>query len=326
MGEPAGRLSLWGIEIFLAIAETRSISAAAKRVGASVSAVSAQLGNLESALGAVLVDRGARPLLLTVAGEGFRRRAQTILDEAALARAELAMGDLSRLSRMRLGVIEDFDADVTPALLGEMAEELRQSRFLLETGASHRLYGLLDDRALDMIVAAEIGAVGAECEVHPLMVEPFVAALPAGRTPPESLSDLADLPLIHYTQRHHMGQQIAGHLARQSLPLSIRFELDSYHAILAMVAQGAGWTILTPLGYLRARRFQEDTVMLPLPLAPLSRTISLVARRGVLGAMPEQVAARLRAILAAQILGPALALCPWLAGDLQVIAPEVRDG
>ncbi len=35
-----------------------------------------------------------------------------------------------------------------------------------------------------------------------------------------------------------MGRLIAAHLARQNLTLSHRFELDSYHAIMAMVAAG----------------------------------------------------------------------------------------
>ena len=48
------------------------------------------------------------------------------------------------------------------------------------------------------------------------------------------------MPLIQYTTRHHMGRQIAAHLARQSVTVAHRFELDSYHAIMAMVAEGAG--------------------------------------------------------------------------------------
>lgn len=319
MADTPGRLSLWGIEIFLAIAEARSISGAAKRVGASVSAVSTQLGNLEAVLGAELVDRTARPLTLTIAGATFRHRAQTILDEATLARAELAMRDLSAITRLRLGVIEDFDADVTPALLSAMAAELGRSQFLLETGASHRLYGQLESRTLDMIVAADTGAAGNDCELHPLLAEPYVVAMPRGRAAPKSFADLGDLPFVAYTQRHHMGRQIAAHLARQSVPLSTRFELDSYHAIMAMVASGAGWTILTPLGYLRARRFLDDTGMAPLPGPALGRTVSLVARRGVMGEMPQDVAARLRRILAEQIVMPAAALCPWLKTDLRVL-------
>ncbi|OIP88096.1 MAG: LysR family transcriptional regulator, partial [Rhodobacterales bacterium CG2_30_65_12] len=240
MADTGGRVTLWGIEVFLAIAEERSISVAARRLGASPSAVSQQLSNLEAALGAGLVDRSARPFGLTPAGELFSRRAQVIRDEAELARAELARAELAPLTRLRLGMIEDFDADVTPRLLTQMADAFNATRFLLETGPSHRLTDQLDARALDVIVAAEIGAPAAWMEVHPLIEEPFVAAVPRGAG--GTLDALRALPLIQYTPRHIMGRQIAEHLARQEITLAHRFELDSYHAIMAMVAAGAGWT------------------------------------------------------------------------------------
>ncbi len=317
MGEQAGRISLWGIEAFLACAEEGSVSAAARRLGVSVSSVSQQLSNLEGALGAELIDRSQRPARLTPAGETFRRRAARIAQEAAEARAELAAPDLSALTRLRLGMIEDFDADVTPRLLSAMSCELTRCQFLLETGASHRLHDQLDNRALDVIVAAETGDPRAEwMEVHPLLEEPFVAAVARG-TP--AGADLPSIPLIQYTERHLMGRQITAHLARHDLRLAHRFELDSYHAILAMVAGGAGWTILTPLGYLRARRFRDEVELRPLPVAPLSRRICLTARHGVLRDMPGRLADMLKPLLGDLIVGPATRRLPWLAGDLRVL-------
>lgn len=320
MAETAGRITLWGIEVFVAASEEQSISAAARRLGASPSAVSQQLTNLEAALGTRLLHRNERPMSLTRAGELFRSRAQSILNEAAQARAELAIEVPSALTQLRLGMIEDFDAEVTPALLGAMAEELAGCQFLLETGASHRLQDQLDARALDVIVAAEMGAEADWMEVHPILAEPFVAAVPRGKAPtgPNALEELRRLPLILYTQRHHMGRLIAAHLARQNLTLSHRFELDSYHAIMAMVAEGAGWTILTPLGVLAAHRFRERAEMLPLPVAPLSRMINLTARRGVLQDIPQRMAERLRGRVRELIVDPSLERMPWLEGALEL--------
>ena len=51
-----GRITLWAIEIFVATADEGSISAAARRLGASPSAVSQQLTNLEAAVGASLAS------------------------------------------------------------------------------------------------------------------------------------------------------------------------------------------------------------------------------------------------------------------------------
>lgn len=317
MAENAGRITLWGIEVFVAIAEERSISGAARRLTSSPSAVSQQLTNLEHALDTVLVDRAARPLRLTTAGTTFRRRAIMILNETALAQTELAGRDLSKLSHFRLGMIEDFDADVTPRLLFDMAGDLRGCQFLLETGASHHLYDQLAARELDTIVAADIGQSAPWMEVHPLMAEPFVAVVPAsmsGQSPDRAT--LAEFPYIQYTQRQHMGRMIAAHLAQEGFHPTHRFELDSYHAIMAMVAQGAGWTIATPLGVLRAERFLTRVVMAPLPVSPLARSISLVARRDLLGDMPRQTARRLRPIVEEMVARPAIQRYPWLAPQL----------
>ncbi len=321
MVETPGRITLWGIEVFLAAADEASITAAARRLGASPSSVSQQLSNLEAALGAKLLDRSARPLTLTPAGALFRRRAQSILNEAEQARAELALEDMARLTRLRLGMIEDFDADVTPALLAGLSRDLSGTQFLLETGASHRLFDQLDARALDVIVAADLGSGEEWMEIHPLLEEPFVAAVPRGVLAEGSdvLAQLSDLPLIQYTSRHHMGRQIAGHLARQNLRLDHRFELDSYHSIMAMVAAGVGWTILTPLGFLRAQRFCAAAELVPLPFAPLSRRISLVARRDVLGDIPARTARRLRPLIEDEIITPCLTEMPWLEGALRLV-------
>lgn len=315
-----GRITLWGIEVFVATAEEQSISAAARRLGASPSAVSQQITNLENAVGTMLLHRNARPVTLTPSGEILRRHAQIILNEAAEARAALAGRDMTRLTRFRLGMIEDFDADVTPTLLSEMGKELSECQFLLETGASHRLFDLLESRTLDVIVAADTGATADWMEVHPLLTEPFVVAAPTSiRDGQATLEALRTLPLIQYTARHHMGRQIAGHLARQNLALPHRYELDSYHAIMAMVAAGAGWTILTPLGIMRAQRFLNQVRIQPVPFEPLSRTISLVARDGVFRELPGRVASRLRRLLAALVVEPALSRMPWAADTLRVL-------
>jgi len=320
MVDTPGKITLWGIEVFVATAEEQSISAAARRLGASPSAVSQQLSNLEGAVGATLLNRRERPVTLTPAGDVLRRRAQTILNEAELAKSELTRMDHTSLTRLRLGMIEDFDGGVTPQLLAQLARDMGSTQFLLETGASHRLFDQLDARALDVVVAADLGAPANWMEVHPLMVEPFVAVVPAGSVPAENVQEtLLGMPLIQYTTRHHMGRVIRDHLARQKLTLAHQFELDSYHAIMAMVANGAGWTILTPLGVTHAKRFGEQVDVLQLPFAPLSRTISLSARRDVLGDMPGAIASQLRQLLSARIVKPAHERLPWTREFLKLL-------
>lgn len=318
----AGRVTLWALEVLVATAEEGAITAAARRLGVSASAVSQQLAALEAALGAELVDRSARPFALTAAGAAFLPHAGAMLDELARGRAEVGQADPAGLRSFRLGMIEDFEAEVTPALLAGMGAELTACRFLLETGPSHRLGAQLEARALDLVVAAEGGPRPEGLQVAPLLVEPFVAVWPAGRVG-------ADLPFIHYATRTLMGRQIAEHLSREAAAPGTRFELDSYPAILALVAAGQGWTLLTPAGVRHGARSvvpgsavgavaAAGLELAPSPFAPLSRRIVLSARAGLMGDLPAQVATRLRGLLAERIVTPAQAEAPWLGAGLRV--------
>ncbi len=320
MVDAPGKITLWQMEIFAIAAEEASITATARRLGASASTVSQQLSNLEAALGAKLLERAERPMPLTDAGAIFLRRAQTILNEAAQATSDLAVQDMASRVRLRLGMIEDFDADVTPALLTRLAEDMPNAQFTLETGPSHKLFDMLESRAIDIAVAADPGALHPSFEVFSLLEDPFVVVTPRRmvREGKSVANQLRAAPLIQYTPRHYMGRLIASHLARQNMTVSTRFELDSYHAIMAMVARGEGWTILTPLGVLRAKRFIDRVDLLELPFEPLTRQISLVARKGALQNIPERLAETLRPLLQSEIAELSYARMPWLKGQMKV--------
>nr|WP_319247082.1 LysR family transcriptional regulator [uncultured Celeribacter sp.] len=314
MSDKVGRLTLWGVEVFLAVAEEGAVSTAAKRLGASPSAVSQQISNLEAALGTELVNRRERPMTLTPAGRVLRRRAQSILLEAARARSEIAGLDLSQLGQLRLGMVEDFEATVTPLLIAKMADTLTDTRFELETGPSHRLVDRLEHRALDVIVAADLHAGADWSDSHPLLQDPFVAVVPRGREAARK-----DLPFIQYTRRHAMGRMLAEHLALQGQTTPHRFELDSYRAILAMVANGNGWTILSSLGIFNAGRFADGIDVIPLPTAPLARRISLTVRRDGVPEMASEIVGHLRPLLQTHVVAPLVARTPWLDGHLTVL-------
>ncbi len=71
MTESKGRITLWGIEVFLAAADEGSISIAARRLGTSPSTISQQISALELSFGVVLLDRDVRPIVMTPAGALF---------------------------------------------------------------------------------------------------------------------------------------------------------------------------------------------------------------------------------------------------------------
>jgi DNA-binding transcriptional LysR family regulator len=83
-------MKLEGLTVFVAVADTGSISAAARTLRLSKSVVSERLSELERALGTSLVQRSSRRLSLTEDGLAFHERAKRIANEAAEATDELA--------------------------------------------------------------------------------------------------------------------------------------------------------------------------------------------------------------------------------------------
>lgn len=83
-------LKLDGMVAFVAVAETGSISEAARRLHLSKSVVSERLAELERTLGARLLHRTTRRLSLTEDGATFHERAAGIVREVEAAAAELA--------------------------------------------------------------------------------------------------------------------------------------------------------------------------------------------------------------------------------------------
>ncbi len=314
------RLTLRNIEIFIAAIEEGSVAAAARRLNTSPSSISQHLSNLEEDLGTMLIDRTSRPLALTPAGVLFRRRAANILNEAIRARAELAAADFTALSHLSLAVIDDFEPDVTPALMASLAAEMPDCHIVLRTGASHENLAALEARSVDMCIAAEPDTPESWMEIYPLLNEPFVLLAPKGLVDQSkpALPQLLKKPFIRFPRDQVVGRMIEARLTAERLNLPQIFEIDSYQSIMAMVAQGTDWAIAPPMCYLRAQRFQPQVDMLPLPF-PITRRISLFARKNTLEQMPKDIATRLSALIEEMLVRQATRDHPWLDSGFKTL-------
>ncbi|MDW5313905.1 LysR family transcriptional regulator [Rhizobium sp. PL01] len=83
-------MKLDGIASFVAVAESGSISEAARRLRLSKSVVSERLAELERSLGAGLLHRTTRKLTLTEDGAAFLERAHRIVQEIEAATSDMA--------------------------------------------------------------------------------------------------------------------------------------------------------------------------------------------------------------------------------------------
>lgn len=316
-------VTLRGLEVFEALARTGSVAQAAALTGLSQPAVSQQMRNLETALGSDLVDHTRRPMRLTPAGRSFLARTESVLAELRLAQSELTVMDLGHLRILSIGLIDDFDNDLTPRLATLLAESLTRCRFKLVTAPSHEIADLLSAQRLQIGVAADGGEPIENVSQYPLVRDPFIVVAPRGSVPEgaDLLTVLRGLPFLRYTREQLISRQIEAHLSRHRLEPEERFEIGSHLALMAMVARGIGWALTTPLGYMRAGRAQDQIDVFPLPFAGFSRTISLYAGADWADQVPRDVARMIRRLVGVHMIDPAIGRLPWLAGELRVLDP-----
>lgn len=312
-------VSLRGLEVFEALAEAGSVAAAAERTGLSQSAVSQQIRNLETALGTELIDHGRRPMRLTPAGALFLSRTATALAELRLAKSELQVMDLSQVQSLHIGIIDDFDDNLTPRLATILGDNLAGCRLKLITASSHDLLAAMAERSLHLAISARDGKTIEGVNEHPLARDPFMLVVPAGVPAAAVTERPLPLPYLRYDRAQLIRAQIDRHLNGQGISYPERFEIGSHLALMAMVARGLGWTITTPLGYMRAHRFHHGLTAHPLPIPPFSRQISLFASAEWSEAVPRDIAATMRQLIGTQMIDPALAEMPFLEGEFQVL-------
>ncbi|MEL7093230.1 MAG: LysR family transcriptional regulator [Pseudomonadota bacterium] len=313
-------VTLRGLEVFEALAATGSVAQAAEVTGLSQPAVSQQLRNLEKALATDLIDHGKRPMRLTPAGQSFLTRAEAALSQLRLAQSELTVMDLAHLSALAIGVIDDFENDLTPRLVNALAESLTRCKFTLTTAPSHRIISDIESKRLHLAISASDGNMREGVLEYPLARDPFILVAPKGVVDPANIMEsLKGFPFLRYEREQLISRQIEGHLARQKLDLADRFEIGSHLALMSMVARRIGWAVTTPFGYMRAGRIHEQVQAFALPFAPFSRQISLYASADWAGSVPRDVAQTMRQLMQGHMIDPALARLPWLAGELRLL-------
>ena len=116
-------LKLESIEAFASIAETGSLTSAARRLSISKSVVSERLSELERVLSAKLVRRTTRTLALTDDGNTFYERAKRILRDVDTAASELAERHGTLIGPLRISAPVSFGSlHLGPALFGFLAK------------------------------------------------------------------------------------------------------------------------------------------------------------------------------------------------------------
>jgi len=135
---------------FVTVAEAGGFTRAAEVLHSTQTTVSAQIRRLEAQAEQALFVRTTRSVTLTPAGETLLGYARTILHLNDDARARLS--GASYCGELRIGASEDLANDWLPRTLQRYARQHPALRLELEIGIGPRLFQMLDDRKLDLVV------------------------------------------------------------------------------------------------------------------------------------------------------------------------------
>jgi DNA-binding transcriptional LysR family regulator len=149
-----GILSRDQIRTLIGVAEHGSFHRAAAQLGVRQPAISQQIQRLEEKLGRRLFDRSPTGVSLTLDGEAV------LIYARAMAKLGAEMSrHFSRSTRetvIRIGIGEEFGRTALPTVLALFARMHVGFRFeALCTNPSRALFGILDDGALDVVVARQ---------------------------------------------------------------------------------------------------------------------------------------------------------------------------
>src|SRR5919199_755876 len=184
-------MELRQLRTFVAVAELRHFAKAASLCNLSQPAVSHQIALLEQELGAKLLNRAARRVSLTVAGEVFLEEARRIL--GAVDRAHERMEEVARgaVGRIRLGATPTPGLYVLPPLLAKYRGEHQAYDLRFAIGPIHEIAERVARNDLDMAMVSRL-TVGDDLANRRLAVLPVRATLPT-----------REILLIDHPQKHH---------------------------------------------------------------------------------------------------------------------------
>lgn len=170
------------VRYFVAVAQERNITRAAERLHLAQPSLSAAMKQLEDQLGVALLDRSARGLALTPAGELLLERGRELLEHAEAVVAEVRERGGAPAARLRLGLTPTARWGVGPDLLAACAAAAPAVMLYTSEETTGALLRDVARGRLDLAVTfcASPAAIPGGVTLEPLREVPAVVHLPAG--------------------------------------------------------------------------------------------------------------------------------------------------
>ncbi|WP_167829189.1 LysR family transcriptional regulator [Nocardia brasiliensis] len=197
------------LRAFHVLATELNFTKAAARLHLTQQALSNQIKQLETRIGATLFQRSTRQVTLTDAGRTLLARVPDILDTVGAAIADTRETESGERTELRIGIRGVTGLDVTPRMLRAFAAEY--PHVALTVGKVE-----FDDPSAGVLAGtADLGLIWLPApdglEITPLLAEERIALLsaddPLAASPAVAPADLAVQPFAWWTDNRHLAAQ-----------------------------------------------------------------------------------------------------------------------
>ncbi|MEZ0165386.1 LysR family transcriptional regulator [Kineococcus sp. LSe6-4] len=241
-------VTLRRLEYFVAVAEHRSFTAAARALHMAQPPLSAQVRALEREVGAELFDRTGRTPVLTAAGRALLPEVRRLLAAYARLPATARQARDGDVGRLRVGLVPSAVAGGLPDVLRRVRGELPGLEVALVEGRPTELLRRLDHDDLDVVLLYAVPD-GPALASQVLAREPLVLALPRGHRlaagPAVAVADLEHEPLLLPARHGDDGlrERTAALLAGVHVRV-VQDDLWMVQTMVALVAAGLGCAVV----------------------------------------------------------------------------------
>jgi DNA-binding transcriptional LysR family regulator len=258
------RFDLVDLQLFIAVAETRSITSGALKVHLALASASARIKALEQALGVSLLTRGRRGVELTPAGETLLDHARVVIHNVEAMRGDLLAFARGIKATVRfLANTSGLSEHLPKALAAFLGAHPHISIDVEERESADIARAILGGTA-DLGLAAE-HALPDNLERIPFSEDRLVLVTARG----DELASRRQIDFADVVQRDFVGlitssalhAHVSGHAARLGARLRFRARLNSFDAIGQMVAAGIGVAVIPEVAARRCARSMKISVV-----------------------------------------------------------------
>ena len=253
-------MDLKQLEYFVRVAEMGSFTRAAIALNVAQPALSRQIRLLEVELRQNLLKRNGRGASPTEAGQLLLEHGRGILHQVERAREELGRVRSGLSGRVALGLPPSVARVLTVPLTRAFRLKMPEAQLSISEGLSTAMQENLQNGRLDIAVLYNPSQVpGIEhtalVKEELLLVQPRPPGLQEDPPPnPISLQEVAALPLVIPTRPNAIRMHVESEMAAIGCRPQIALEIDGVSAILDLVADGAGYAILSRNAVMRSVR------------------------------------------------------------------------